>query len=99
MTEDLALIREYGKVINDNQLRFPVDRQLDCSQFFQVKDYKTLRPGEGAIEGKRLKALQLHYENLPEAFNFDDGFYEDKMHVLRLDGNGYIKVAASFVIV
>jgi hypothetical protein len=99
MTEDLALIREYGKVINDNQLRFPVDRQLDCSQFFQAKDYKTLRPGEGASEERRLKALQLHYENFPEAFDFDDGFYEDKMHVLRIDGHGIIKVAASFVII
>jgi hypothetical protein len=71
---------------------------LDCSQFFQAKDYKTLRPGEGAIEVKRLAALQLHYENFPEAFDFVDGFYTDKMHVLRLDGNGYIKVAGSFVI-
>jgi hypothetical protein len=78
MTEDLALIREYGKVINNDQLRFPVDRQLDCSQFFQAKDYKTLRPGEGVIEGKRLAALKLHYENLPQAFDFVDGFYEDK---------------------
>jgi hypothetical protein len=99
MTEDQALVREYGKVINEDRLRFPVDRQLDCSQLFQAKDYKTLRPGEGAIETRRLAALQLHYENLPEAFNFVPGFYEDKMHVLRIDGNGYIKVAASFVIV
>jgi hypothetical protein len=44
-------------------------------------------------------ALQLHYENFPEAFDFVDGFYEDKMHVIRIDGRGYIKVAASFVIV
>jgi hypothetical protein len=76
-----------------------VDRQLDCSQFFQAKDYKTLRRAEGVVEPKRLKALHLHYENFPEAFDFDDGFYEDKMHVMRIDGNGYIKVAASFVIV
>jgi hypothetical protein len=99
MTEDLALIREYGKVINDNQLRFPVDRQLDCSQFFMAKDYKTLRPGEGAIEARRLAALTLHYENHPEAFDFVPGFYEDKMHVMRIDGLGYIMVAASLVIV
>jgi hypothetical protein len=63
-----------------------------------AKDYKTLRPGEGAIEGKRLAALQLHYENFPEAFDFVDGFYEDKMHVPRITGHGYIKIAASFVV-
>jgi hypothetical protein len=63
-----------------------------------ARDYKTLIPGEGVIEGKRLAALQLHYENDHASFNFVPGFYADKMHVLRIDGNGYIKVAASFAI-
>jgi hypothetical protein len=53
-----------------------------------ARDYKTLRPGEGVIEGKRLAALQLRYENDHASFNFVPGFFEDKMHVMCLDENG-----------